>query len=482
MKNKIYYTFIGLIFFVGILLRVVAYSHGKPLWQDEEALAGSIIEAASPDYFFHPLKFFQKAPPLFMYATYIISNHFGIKELILRIIPFLCSLLSIPLFFLVSESFLKSKKSVIFANFLFSINYYLLYYSEEFKPYASDMFVALLLVYLSKFIDFEKFSKYQVFLYSICSIIFLLFSFPSMFAIGAIYIINFNKTKDVLKHILYVAPISIFGVFYYINLLLPLRNKELKYSIYYWNDGFISPHLASIWNVLKDNMHYIFTPGKSILLILLFVVGIFLFLKNNNERIKIYILMLILATIASILHLYPLKERMILYLIPFIIVTMSKPLDLIQGKKPIISIIIAVMYFVSFSMYTKLSYYNSFFVKTNFMWQNSRRGMEIIKDNIKPNEIILYNQASRASLYYYSYYFNFKAPNKIIEIKYKNNEKDYLKKLDELDKNKSYWLYYPYHLNKRPEAPFVKKWVEKNKLKADYFTFKKSFVAHIQPN
>lgn len=481
MKNKIYYIIIGLIFAVGILLRILVYSYGRPLWIDEEALAGSIIEAISPEYFFHPLKFFQKAPPLFMYASYLVSNIFGTKEIVLRIIPFLFSLLSIPLFYLVSVSFLQSKKAIIFANFIFVVNYQLIYYSQEFKPYALDMFIALLLIYLSKYVDFNKFSKYQVFLYSLCSIILLLFSFPSMFVIGGIYILNFKKTKDFIKHLLYILPLCTCGVLYYVKLLLPLRDREIKYFISYWDEGFIKLTIGSLIHTIEHNMQYVFYPNKSVILTALFIAGIFLLIKHSNEKIKIYITILLLALGASILHLYPLKGRMILYLLPFILLTVTKPLDLIKCKNTILSLMICTIYLLPFSMYIKQNYYDYFYVKTYFMKQDSRTALEIIMKNIKPEEIITYNYASEPSIYYYSHYFNLDIQNKIIEIKSKNNEKDYLNELNKLDKTKSYWFYYPFHLDKKPESQFVKKWVGQNYLKGEYFTFKKSFVAHIQP-
>ena len=482
MKNKIYYIFIWLILAVGILLRVISYSHGKPFWIDEEALAGSIIAADSLEYFFHPLKFFQKAPPLFMCATYLISNLFGIKEFILRIIPFICSLLSIPLFFAVSKYFLKSKKSIILANALFAINYQLIYYCEEFKPYASDMFVTLLLIYLSKFIDLDKFSRFKVFLYSLGSIVMLLFSFPSMFTIGAIYIVNISKIKDKIKHLIYLAPITICGIWYYIELLLPLRNREIKYFISYWGEGFIKPNISSIWNIIEYNIKYIFYPNNGILLILFFFAGIFLFFKNNNQKIRIYIIVFILTIIASALHLYPMKGRMILYLIPFTILVVTKPLDLVQIKKPTLALIIITTYLIPFLTYGNLNYYNYFFIEDTIMWQDSRTALEIIIKNIKPEEIIVYNNASGPSMYYYSHYFNLDDKNEIIKLKSEYNEKDYFRELDKLERNKSYWFYYPYHLNKKPEIQFVKKWVIDRNLKAEYFIYKKSFVAHIQPN
>ena len=46
----------------------------------------------------------------------------------------------------------------MFANFLFAVNYYLIYYSQEFKQYSSDVLVTILILLGLNKTNFEKIS------------------------------------------------------------------------------------------------------------------------------------------------------------------------------------------------------------------------------------------------------------------------------------------------------------------------------------
>jgi len=80
--------------------------------------------------FFGMLENNQSAPLFFLVATKIFYLLFGTKEWVFRLLPFVFSILSIPLFYYFSKKFLDKKISIIVANFLFGLNYYLIYYFQ----------------------------------------------------------------------------------------------------------------------------------------------------------------------------------------------------------------------------------------------------------------------------------------------------------------------------------------------------------------
>ena len=127
-KKYVYYILLGIICFAGLALRIKAFVAGRPLWHDECSLALNIFDNNNIFAYFKPLNYTQAAPPLFMIATKIITNIFGINEYTLRFIPLLSGILSIPAFYILSRRFISNIWVILIANLLFAINYQLIYY------------------------------------------------------------------------------------------------------------------------------------------------------------------------------------------------------------------------------------------------------------------------------------------------------------------------------------------------------------------
>ena len=154
LKNaKFFHILLILIFALALFLRADMYVFNRPFWFDEAALAINVLDNSFPALF-KELSYFQSAPPMFLFETKVLILLFGDSERVFRFIPFLASLLSLPLFYALSRYFLSNPFSRLFALFLFAINTNLIFYSGEFKPYALDVFALisfLLLVFIFKF-------------------------------------------------------------------------------------------------------------------------------------------------------------------------------------------------------------------------------------------------------------------------------------------------------------------------------------------
>ena len=178
----------------------------------------------------------QSAPIIYLYAVKIITLIFGSSELTLRIFSFICFAGVLLLVYLLMKNVFTVKYPILCTAFVSNIST-LLYYSNEFKPYMSDCFCVLFVLYL--YFLFKQ-GKLKIFLLSFIYSILLWLSNPVIFFIGGVFIYEFGMGifyKDkatVLNTVLGgVIVLSSFFVLY-IYWLKPVADSE--YTINYWTN------------------------------------------------------------------------------------------------------------------------------------------------------------------------------------------------------------------------------------------------------
>lgn len=156
LKKYWYHILIFAIIICAIVFRVEAL-HIRESWWDEAALAYNFVENEGILWTFKPLAHFQMAPPLFLILTKFVTSIFQGTEWSYRIIPFLSSIISIPVFYILSTKFLTQKRAVIFANFLYAVNFALIRWATEFKQYSGDI-----LIFMLAFLWLNNFDKKEL--------------------------------------------------------------------------------------------------------------------------------------------------------------------------------------------------------------------------------------------------------------------------------------------------------------------------------
>lgn len=478
-----YNTIIILIFIAGILLRLKAYFMNAPLWLDECSLALNIMHRGIFGYF-TPLEHIQSAPPLFMMATKLVTMLFGLNEYTLRLIPLIVSIASIFVFYIFSKKFLDKKWSIIVANLIFAINFRLIYFAEEFKQYASDvLFFMLALLFLSK-IELNKISFKKALLTGFICFLMLLCSMPSMFVIGAFVIYNLKPLKQGMgvgrKLFGFLLPFFIFGPFYYIYNLHPTKQAMFSNFLDQWESGFMNYNPLNIFPLLRENLDYLFNYTPFILFgIILLVTGIILLIKSRKKISALMLLVLLLAFVASFCNIFPIKNRVSVYIIVPFLICIIKPLDIVSIKNKISSAVVMLLSVLFFSAYN-LTYAKSLIFE-NFIRnkKDGRATMEILSKKFKPDEVLVYNDATNSIYDYYSEQSGMYA-DKIIRINLpKYSREFYLGLLEQLPKNHTYWFYYANDYVKMPVLPFIKEWIkDKNVLEEHYIN--ESYLLHLK--
>jgi hypothetical protein len=140
------FVIVGLIL-LGLALRLRQYFAWRSLWLDEAMLALNIVQRSFGGLF-QTLDYNQGGPVGFLLLEKLVVTLLGNNELTLRLIPLLTGCVSLLLFALLMRQAL-GKIGVYTALALFAVSSPLIYYASEVKQYSSDVFIALLLLWLA---------------------------------------------------------------------------------------------------------------------------------------------------------------------------------------------------------------------------------------------------------------------------------------------------------------------------------------------
>jgi len=478
-KQPFFWILSFLIFLVGIYFRTFHYLTNRSYWHDECSLAVNLITHNCYQLFL-PLSHSQSAPPIFLFFSKLLFDLFPHNmELATRFIPFILSLFSIFLFFKLSTMVFQKKHTILVANFLFAVNYQLIYYSQEFKQYASDVFWVLLLILLFTKIDFPSLKKTNLICLSLFLAICPLLSLPSVFVILTFFILVILKKWFSLKFVVFTLPFVIINLFYYIFNLSPSKKLFLKVFPDFWADGLLNFNLLNIFSNLEHNFRYFFTPINLFFpTLILFILGIFYAIKSKNNVLKFIVGVIIVAYAFAFVNIYPMLTRVCLYILPLFLILILLPLDYISIKKKKFTIFILFLIYLFVKVYTT-NYLVVINNKNTFIRENAKDIIQHLIKNYNPEDIFVYNDSSDSEFMVYTYIYNF-SPKKICRINLAYPGEDwYPSILDKLPNNSSYVFYYPFDYAKRPVIPYLKQWIRDNCIIIDELELNKSYYAKV---
>lgn len=149
MKNNgITYQLGVTFFFLGVGLRLVVFFQNRSLFIDEGSLARNIVEKSGFE-FFHPLDYFQYAPPLFLVIEKWNTLLLGAHEYALRLWPLIMGMSSLWLLFILARKLPINPYAALVPLLWMALSPLFIRYSTEVKQYSTDVFIALSLVGLA---------------------------------------------------------------------------------------------------------------------------------------------------------------------------------------------------------------------------------------------------------------------------------------------------------------------------------------------
>jgi hypothetical protein len=433
----------------------------------------------------------------------------------LRLIPFLASVLSVPVFYYFSKIFLKERWSVFAALLLFAINSNLIFYAQELKPYSTDVLCFLLLfLFLSKF-SVSDLNKKNIILYILLSLTLPLISFPVYFLFAGWVVREiFYYRMHIKKLILINIPLFILSVNYYLYTLKPQHESLFNYQLSHWYIGLLDNNMIYNFYLLKRNILYFFQPCNLYLLIIAFLItGIFLISINyKRKENSLLLISIIIILFCSYIKSYPLLERSVLFIFPVSVVFIAKTLDLINVKSKLTSVLIIFLFIFAFHNYdynylkncnnltilqNRYNAISKFHLKISEKLENSgiktkltskerkrmykipkkyntnaKELMKILKEKYQNGDIILVNSSSSPEYYYYKRYYDFNAKGEKCMPSVKSFNYNLKKDFDKYTKEENrYWFFISCDFH---ENQFIintlKKWKTKYKTLYEHYT------------
>ncbi len=341
-KEKIYKISFWVILAIALFLRSYQYFINRSLWHDEAHLALNFVDFGFKDLS-KPLEHYQSAPIFFLWSIEALSRIFGLGEMSLRIVPFVFSIIAVPLFYHLVLSITKNKLTATIAFLIYAVNLSFVYYASELKPYTIDVSAYIILIYL--LVTNNGFvARYRTLLLicSGCLLAFFSNATAVIFLCCTLYYIMQVRITNIGAEKMFVIPlrnICILGAWFAafaLNYLLfvhdhpyaegmrqiwaytfcptPFFGPEFnEYMKHYFTDLFLNDLF------LVDRTYYI-----GYILLLLAIAGIaFALLRKQYLLLLFGLLPIAIAYLFSILKLYPFYPRFILYTFPGLIIIIS---------------------------------------------------------------------------------------------------------------------------------------------------------------
>lgn len=348
-------------------------------------------------------------PPLFKFLLNIWAN-LGQNEFILRLLPFIFGVLSIPIIYKIGK-ILFDKKVGILAAFFLSISPFHIYYSQELTNYTLTLFLCLCSIYY--FIIVLKENKFLLWIGYIAFTTLSIYShYPSFFLLATenlIFLIFCRKYKTLINRWLLSQLIIIL---LYLPWLVIMPEQFRAISIYkYLSDWIPCGSILHIFQALRlftvgYNANFIINFIAEIIFFPLLLIGFFSNLKNNRDNIWFLTFWLFIPMILSILFasLRPtFTYRNFIYALPAYYIIIS--LGMVKLKK---HLALSIFFLIILYIFPLINYYRNVFPYPENFYRpgvhaknDNRSATRYIISNFKEQDVVLHTSSSTVLPYIY---------------------------------------------------------------------------------
>ena len=424
---KIFRYSVAVLFIFAVLVSICFYSYGRPFWLDECYLALNITDYNN---YFLKLAYNQAAPPLFMYISKLLSFVPIKQEYSLRFIPLLSYICVLPVFFLLIVKVFKTHTAKLVAFTLFAFNYKVLYYSQEFKQYSSDLLIFLLIIVSYFYINYYKQARLCKILLGILFALLIWISNAApigILAIGIMYSYKiFKKEFDFKNYIVLFLPSLASVILYYVVMSKTINSEVLNQ---YWQNGFINYNLSNLFSLLFQNVSFYYI--NAIVAFFLILIGLFLCIKNKNWLLIISVL---ITLILAYIHIYPFSGRLILFLFPLSCLFIGYITDC-QNKylRYILGILISI-----FLVFPNIFYSYQMIVSKKYYHEDILTPLTTAKNLMKENDKLIVDGNNAVCYLYYNRVLDIDKDKVIIGA---DNLQEFLAHIHNLPKGKYFYVF-----------------------------------------
>lgn len=389
---------------LGGLARVWHYVLNYSLNHDDAALALNILWR-SPWELRQPLEFDQLAPWGFLLGERLVTQAAGPDEWSLRLLPFLCSLLSVPAFWLLAHRVLPRLEATLASGF-FSVSQSLVLATAGVKQYSTEILVTILLFLACERLLADRQAAGDVVRAGLSGALALWVSFSSVFVLAAVGVALAFGARDLRalrKHLPVFALWAGSALLWYFAFVEPQLRETRLYGM--WEHEF-PPENPLLWmgwlNLALQSLGMVSASVRLAPLAAIAVaVSVLLALRGRRPEGLALAATILITLMASVLRRYPFVGRFLLFLAPVALLLCFGEIGryLREGSNKILrSVALAVTTLA-------LAYAVASLVKNTFVneppFDDPRGVFTDIRREAAPDETVYASDAAWPSLLYY---------------------------------------------------------------------------------
>ena len=460
-----------IIIFFGIALRLRQYLAWRSLWLDEAMLALNIVQRNFGGLL-QTLDYNQGGPVGFLLLEKLSITLLGNNELTLRLIPLLTGCAALLLFALLLRQGL-GKIGVYTALTMFAVSAPLIYYASEVKQYTSDVFIALLLLWLAlKSIHHEgeekatkeksssfvirlpplggRFLRGENVFLALVGALAVWCSHPALFvlcAIGATFLLQAIREKDRQRLKTTLLMLALWATSFAALYLVSLRGLVANtYLLDYWAEYFMPLPPWKDWGWFPSTLRAIieFPLGLSVwwpFPAALMLLGLIALLWRKRGFGLLLALTLLAALGVSGLGKYPFIGRLILFTAPLFLTLIAAGVETVSGwftRPRWLGTVVGLGLAVTL-LYSPMVSAAQNFVSPKYP-EHIRPTMAYLRENRKPGDVIYVYYWAVPAFRYYAPFYGFTESNIIAGNDYESNPPGLLSKVDRLKGQKRVWF------------------------------------------
>ena len=229
---------------LGLSLRLIRYLQNFPVWCDESMLAVNLLGRSWANLA-EPLDYRQVCPLGFFAGAWGVVQVLGFSESSLRLIPIVSALLSVLVFsWLARRLFGPGSTAYVLAVGLFAVAQPPIRFAAEFKPYATDLLAATVLILLAVLKRQEPGRARWSWILAAIAPGCVAVSLPSLFVIAGVAVVGFVeilKRRQVVSSLTFLAFLMSAGLG--VGLMAWLGQyhsspEDRAYFLEFWAGGF----------------------------------------------------------------------------------------------------------------------------------------------------------------------------------------------------------------------------------------------------
>ncbi len=454
----------------GIGIRLGEYLANRSLWFDEAMLALNIIHKSSWELITQPLDYNQTAPIGFLALTKQLVLMFGNGELVLRAVPFLSGIISVPLFYNVIKKF-SARKTALIALVLFSFSSSLLFHNTEFKQYSSDVFFALIISLLGVVFLTKKLTFQRGILLGMGGAAMIWFSHPAVFMLGGIgltLLVFYFSNKRWRECALLCASFILWGlsliVLYGLSLKAMGNNVFLENA---WQRNFMPFPPQSIRDLgwFVDSFIQLFSdPGairQTFFGAAAFVLGSYSMFKRDKYLFWMALMPIILALGVSGIGYYPFTGRLLLFYVPFLYLFIAEGLVFLMDKRSYVLrgagvvMLAIIVWSPSITAYRQVT-------QRMFYSEELKPVLDYLREHREKEDFIYIYYGAEYAFRYYAGQYGFDEDNFIKGSKSRKDWKKYCDDLDQFERGGRVWFIFShvYFREQRSEEKYMVDYLE----------------------